>query len=55
MSNYPPGSENDQNAPWNKNFIECPDCGGTGIIIDSDEFCRTCERTGEIPDEDQET
>lgn len=55
MSNYPDGSDT-KDAPWNKpdpKMIECPDCGGTGIIFDSDEFCRTCERTGEIADEDQ--
>lgn len=58
MSNYPPGSETDPNAPWNaKEPRECEDCEGTGEIeIGKNGItkeCSFCNGTGEIEDDDE--
>lgn len=50
-SNYPPGTENDPNAPWNyvePKLVGCPVCGGTGDldIINEEELM---EGEEEIP------
>ena len=52
MSNYPPGSEDDPNAPWNKEekTKECDFCKGAGIITTDDgdeDECEECDGSGE--------
>lgn len=53
MSNYPPGSEDDPNAPWNCiiTMVECPNCDALGTVINDDEetvTCPECEGTCEV-------
>lgn len=54
---YPPGAENDPNAPYNQREpIDCSECNGTGTKFDPDaecpedrEYrCDTCDGTGEV-------
>lgn len=58
--NYPDGAANDPRAPWNQKdpeMVECPECGGSGIIDDEEEAyeCEHCNGTGEVEEEEQET
>lgn len=52
MSNYPLGSENDPNAPWNSKTIaiDCPECNGDETIEEDDILivCPVCNGDGEI-------
>ena len=53
MSNYPPGTEHDPNAPWNQKDVEyetCQYCDEGMITIASEKFhCNVCEGRGETP------
>jgi len=35
-SNLPAGAEEDPNAPFNDDSIDCPDCNGEGIFNESE-------------------
>lgn len=65
MTNYPPGTgPNDPRAPWNQPdpvFVECGDCGGTGLDghdcgedtccclhPEDNVTCETCNGSGEV-------
>lgn len=68
MSNYPPGSENDPNAPWNQrdpDTMDCPDCEGSGLCghdcgedtccclnPEDNLSCAKCGGSGEVEAED---
>ena len=59
MSNYPPGANEDRNAPWHDKEVrtkECPDCDGRGITPDSEiyshtrfDICSNCNGKGKVP------
>lgn len=62
MSNYPPGSENDPNAPWNQKDPpmsefeetsqgECEKCAKQGAL-DDDWLCEQCFKPEPIYNED---
>ena len=58
MNNYPDGAANDPNAPWNQKdpvMIDCPECEGSGEIIDDDgnHDCTCCNGDGEIEVENE--
>lgn len=67
MSNFPAGSEDDKNAPWNETnelTKECEDCAGRGFnygyappeseLKDYEELCDICKGSGIIDIEKDE-
>lgn len=63
MSNYPEGSENDPNAPWNAKepeTIECDECDGAGFVecescgTAEAVHCDKCNGSGEINQDSKE-
>jgi len=53
MSNYPPGAENDPNAPYNQlpeKYKICEECDGSGQLENADhtEACPICYGYGEV-------
>ena len=70
VSNYPPGSENDPNAPWNQKdsvMVDCDECDGTGLLEhdcgedvcccsnpEPNVDCPHCEGEGQIESDEEE-
>lgn len=63
MSNYPDGSANDPNAPWNQkdaefteweeaDIGECVCCGEDNVAIDEENTCEECFIPEEIEEDE---